>query len=189
MFSNSKRLSILLVLLWGINAFSDTVIDELMGESGVGPDDVTIVQERILKISVSGKIFLISNDNSSYGQGDFISLIYQDNLVARALVVKVQGAVSGIKIIKIYSLPYWKQLMVGLEVQVLRGDDSYFNKGKSENNQEDDFGGVRISSEEDLFDDTAITGEFEDDEDADRAIKTDNIITGCYGLIEGVEIQ
>ena len=47
-----------------------------------------LITENILAISPSKRIFVISNENRSFSKGDFISLVYNTQLTARAIVAK-----------------------------------------------------------------------------------------------------
>src|SRR5207249_2883374 len=126
-----------------------------------------------------------------YSKGDFISLLLTNKLVCRALVAKTTDSkVSGIKIIKIYNLTLWKQLAVGKEVLVLKGDDSYYiNKEKApektaaKKDKKDD---SKLQSDEDLYNSTSLGNE--DDmsleENGKRLIKPDNLVSVNVGLIQ-----
>ncbi len=109
----------------GINAQS--VLDDLSG----GDDSFNsapLANEKIEKISISKRIFILSNNERSFDKGDFISLIFNDDLVVRALAAKTKDNKSGVKIIKIYNLDLWNTLRAGSDVKVLRGDDSFYRK-------------------------------------------------------------
>ncbi|EQC45114.1 hypothetical protein M899_3464 [Bacteriovorax sp. BSW11_IV] len=139
--------------------------------------------EKIEKISASGRIFIITNTNQSFSKGDFISLIKFNKLVTRALVAKDTNGIAGIKILKTYSLDLFKDLRVGDEVKVLRGDDSFFKVKKKEETETS-----KINEEEDLYNEDLIT---EDDldlnENKNRAIKTDNIISASLGFLDTID--
>lgn len=150
-----------------------------------------LVEETIKSISNSQKIFVISNDNQAFSNGDFISLLLNNKLVARAIVAKnTETKLSGIKIVKVYSLELWKTLNAGKEVQILRGDDSYFSaqkiaeknaKKKAEDNS-------KLKSEDDLYNSTTFADgdDASMDENSKRQIKTDNLLAVNVGLIDGV---
>src|SRR5690606_19903819 len=107
--------------------------------------------ENIQIISKSRKIFIITNSNQMLHKGDFITLVLDFSLpVARALVEKNHDGLVGIKILKIYSLKNWSRIRQGMDIQILRGDDSGLFAPKPQVNdapQEQ----IRIESEEDLF--------------------------------------
>lgn len=150
--------------------------------------------EKILKIANSRKVFVISFENKGFLPGDFITLIYQDQHVARAIVAKTKNDRVGIKIIKIYSLPLWNQLQKGIEIKVLRGDDSYFvAKKKVEAKEEDDLAQeeiARIMTDDDLFNDkTFLKEDIDNDSRRKSLIKTDNIISAHTGLINTVNLE
>lgn len=153
-----------------------------------------LVSETIKVISPSKKIFILTNDNQSYSKGDFISLLLTNKLVCRALVAKTTDQkLSGIKIIKIYNLALWKQLNVGKEVLVLKGDDSYYtNKEKApdkkDEKKKDD---SKLQTDEDLYNSTSL-GDEDDlsmDENSKRLIKPDNLVSVNVGLLQGKDID
>jgi hypothetical protein len=138
--------------------------------------------ETIKIISGSKKIFILTNNNQQLGPGDFISLALDDKLAARAVVAKTHQGQVGIKILKIYSVSQWSKLRRDLEVQIIKGDDSAF--GKKPEVKADESGIAKIKSEDDLYtgdvvadDDLGVL-----DENKNRHIKPDNIvsITGAY---------
>jgi hypothetical protein len=145
------------------------------------PDGV--FSETIKIISSSKRIFVLTNNNQLLGIGDFISLAKDNKLAARAMVGKTYEGMAGIKIIKIYSLTQWAQLKKDSEVQIIRGDDSQFNKKlkaeKSETVKDDQDDLNKIKSEDDLYsvkdldDDSGISVE----ESKNRHIKPDNVIS------------
>jgi hypothetical protein len=170
-------------------------IEEDKTEAVTGSPGVNAPQlfnETIKTISPSKKIFIITNENQGFGKGDFISLLLANQLVCRALVAKTTGAkLSGIKILKIYSLPLWNQLNQGKEVLVLRGDDSYYNvvktvpsKDDGKNKKKTD---SKIETDEDLFNTTSNANEDDQsmEENSKRLIKPDNLLALNYGLIQG----
>ena len=64
-----------------------------------------IFSETIKTIGRTKKIFILTNNNGLLGKGDFITLMINDQKpVIRALVAKNHEGLSGIKILKIYSL-------------------------------------------------------------------------------------
>ena len=147
--------------------------------------------EKIQKTSPNKKIFLISNKNSSLSPGDFISLILNEKLIARALVAKTKSQMAGIKILKIYEMKLWKRLQPKRQVELLKGDDSYYltqlalsKKKKLKKKKSESL----IKGTEDLFNDTVILEEEKefDDVDKKRKIKSDNFISLHIGRISGI---
>ena len=135
--------------------------------------------ETINIISRSGKIFILTNSNQLLSKGDFITLsLKESGPAARAVVAKTYNGEAGIKILKVYSLTRWKLLRKGLDVNILKGDDSSLFVEKKKTEDEED-GEATIDSEEDLYNDKTL----ENDEDLDsfyknkRHIKPDNIVS------------
>ncbi|MDH5580642.1 MAG: porin family protein, partial [Bdellovibrionales bacterium] len=173
-------------------SFTQSLVEELREEEGITDIEAPpLTNERVIKTSKNKKIFILSNENSGYGQGDFITLLIDKKLVSRALVAKVKGNMSGIKILKIYDLDLWKELRAKREVQVLRGDDSYFinlEKRKSQLKKDGDIeDNLVIKDDDDLFDSTNLDDDIAEDDDKLRLIKPDNLVGAGYGQIDGVD--
>jgi hypothetical protein len=125
------------------------------------------------------------------GIGDFVSLILDKKLVARTLVAKTKSNLAGLKILKIYNPLLWKRLYRKGEVQILRGDDSYYlaqirdsKKKKKESIQRKNL----IKGTNDLFNDTMIEDEEKEfkDEDKKRRVKVDNLVSINFSRIAGI---
>ena len=177
------------LLLYPMQSSGQSVIDDI---NAVYPNESVseLFQEEILKISLSKKILLISNDQKNIAAGDYISLLINKELAVRAIVAKLKNNTAGIKITKIYSGNHWNLIRTGLKVDILRGDDSYYlnamkQKGKVKLEDDDD----EILSEEDLFKSAAndLDKDASLNEKTKRAIKTDNLIGLSYGLISGLD--
>ncbi|OFZ14172.1 MAG: hypothetical protein A2X86_04790 [Bdellovibrionales bacterium GWA2_49_15] len=167
------------------NPLTAQVVDEIDATSTVAPSNLPT--EKIESISPSKRIFLVTNTNSSFERGDYISMILNSKIVARALVAKMQNDTAGIKILRIHSLSLWNTLRVGSEVQILRGDDSYFNRPVKKELKEDLGPTSKIEDEDDLYSETKIgDDDLSLEENKNRAIKNDNLVTGSYGRVEGV---
>jgi hypothetical protein len=145
------------------------------------------VDETILKISPSRRIFVISNENASFSNGDFITFILNDQLAARAIAVKSIEKNAGVKVIKIYSLDSWKDVREGLKIKIIRGDDSYFVKKNSQPQPDDS---AQVLDEEELYDEsTLIDDNVIVEEDRRRLIKTDHIAGVSLGTISSLDAE
>lgn len=108
-------------------AKSQSIIDELKAVSaGDLPLRNQLFSETITTVSSNRRIFIVTNSNNKLLMGDFISFIKDNQLVIRALVVKTRDDRSGLKLVKIYNQALLSGLQTGLNVEILRGDDSYF---------------------------------------------------------------
>ncbi|WP_034729516.1 hypothetical protein [Bacteriovorax sp. BSW11_IV] len=178
-----KLVFLLLTFLLNFSIHAQSFVDDFDDTASVEEVASDLPTEKIEKISASGRIFIITNTNQSFSKGDFISLIKFNKLVTRALVAKDTNGIAGIKILKTYSLDLFKDLRVGDEVKVLRGDDSFFKVKKKEETETS-----KINEEEDLYNEDLIT---EDDldlnENKNRAIKTDNIISASLGFLDTID--
>jgi hypothetical protein len=192
----------LLFILITASVRAQNVLDDIEEEDRIdtpaGAEQApNLVSETIKTISPSKKIFILTNENQSFTKGDFISLLIANKLVCRALVAKTTPEkLSGIKIVKIYNLVLWKQLALGKEVLVLKGDDSYYtNKEKApekEKNGKPKKDESKLQSDEDLFNSTSLSGSEDDqslDENSKRLIKPDNLLSVNVGLIQGKDVD
>jgi hypothetical protein len=141
--------------------------------------------ETIRLISRSKKIFILTNTNQNLFKGDFITLLLdQDKPVVRALVGKVHDGLVGIKILKIYSLSNWKRLGKGVDVQIVKGDDTHLFIEKDKKSDADNSEALSIESEEDLYDTTGIDEEIDMFNKDKRLIKPDNILGVSYSQLK-----
>ncbi len=188
-----KKSATVFIFLLPLYAWPQSVIEDIddasPNQNFEGPPLTT---EKILKVSSSRRILILSNRNTSYDRGDFISLLLSNQLVVRCLVAKIHNGQAGLKITKIYNLPLWKKIQRNLKVQVIRGDDSYstVQNKKRQEAEEREIPKSLIQEEEDLYNKTTM---LEDDltleENTNRIIKTDNIITVILGFVEGLDID
>lgn len=176
----------LLLLSFNSNLLGQSDFDQLDGGSSIS-EIPGLLTEKVIKISDNKNIFLISNSSNGFSKGDFISIIIGNKLTARALIAKDAGPISGIKIIKIYSLDNWSRIYRGSEIQVLKGDDSYFlnmlRKSESSGDEQDALS--LIEDETDLYNSTMLEDDIELEENSKRILKTDNLVFGYYGMIAG----
>lgn len=171
-----------LLLIQSFELLAQSLVEDANLNTTAGESE-NVFTETIKIISASKKIFIITNNNQQLGPGDFISLALDNKLAARAVVAKNHQGQVGIKILKIYSLAQWGQLKRNGEVQIVKGDDSYFNKPVAEAKPEETPLG-KIKSEDDLYTGDIVVedeaGVF--DENKNRHIRPDNVvaITGAF---------
>lgn len=183
-----KFISLITLLFIFSQTHGQSIVDELDGGGsfigGAGSQQIEMTTERIEKISASGRVLVLSNNTGGYGKGDFISIVLDDKLVNRAIVAKISGGSGGIKLIKVYNPEINKLLKPGMEVKVIRGDDSYFLKRKQEAQSPEEV--AVIKDEEGLFDESTL---LEDDlsleENTNRKIKNDNLFSVFLAQVEG----
>jgi len=163
------------------------LVDDLSAPIGAsrGEQD-NLFTEFIKIISNSRRIFILTNEQGQLQKGDFISLVIDGKLTARALVAKEkeEEQLIGIKILRIDSLANWARIRKGLAVQILKGDDSQFKtKSKDPVKEGDNPNAEKIKGEEDLFN---VSNVMEQDIDVDdkqnRTITSDNIVGINYGF-------
>ncbi|MBC75780.1 MAG: hypothetical protein CME64_07175 [Halobacteriovoraceae bacterium] len=159
--------------------YAQSLVSDISSPDGFGAS-TEIFTETVRIISRSQKIFILTNTNEMLNKGDFITLVLgEKDPVARALVGKTHDSLAGIKIIKIYSLKRWSSLKKGLEVGILKGDDSrlFVKEEKKEVEEEG-----KIESEEDLY--QIDEGIIEEDVDFfskdNRYIRTDNVVGAAW---------
>ena len=179
-----KKILILCILVFSHSTFPQSVMDTLAEEDEIDTEMTSLISERVEKISPNRKIFIISNENQSFNRGDFISLLISGKLVARALVAKTKEGIAGVKILKIYNLSLWKRMKKGREIQIIRGDDSYYQKRekrKKKGEIEDEV------AEQDLFDKTIISEDYLEDDITEGIFRTNNMISITYGWFQGLD--
>lgn len=193
MFLRRHKILVLFALLLSFAipmAYAQNVLDDIEEEDRTDTSSTerapNLVSETIKVIAPSKKIFILTNNNKSYSKGDFISLLMGNKLVCRALVAKTtEEELSGIKIVKIYNVNLWKQLAVGKEVLVLKGDDSYYSNLEKAP-KEDKKVISKVQDEEDLYNSTTLNDDdLSLEETSKRLIKTDNLISAGVGLLSG----
>jgi hypothetical protein len=183
----SKALLLIFALFFALssnNIYSQDIVDDISDvDSGMGAD-AELFTETIRIISRSQRIFIITNTNQMMNKGDFVTIVLNDSdPVARTLVAKNHEGLTGIKILKIYSLKRWALMRKNLDIQLLKGDDSkLFNKKKKKKSEGPSEEEVKIEGEEDLYNDKTL---FDDDvgflNKDNRHIKPDNIVGGAWG--------
>ena len=179
------------ILFLSSSAYAQNAVEDLSNTSEAqAPNTPTdLFTETITTISPSKKIFIITNKAGQLGKGDFVSLVVDQSLVCRALVAKTTDKPeAGIKMIKIYSLKGWNKLKENKEVQIIRGDDSYYQKPKeAENKEKKEEEKSAIASEEDLYNESVTLNDGDFDENSKRIIKPDNIFGISLGQIQGFD--
>lgn len=200
MFLRRWKITVLYCLLMSLaipSVYGQNVLDDIEEEdrmeTGSTENAPNLVSETIKVIAPSKKIFILTNENKSFSKGDFISLLLGNKLVCRALVAKTTGEqLSGIKIVKIYNVSLWKQMAVGKEVLILKGDDSYYSnlERAPKDPVEDAKNNTKVQDEEDLFNSTTLNDDdLSLEETSKRLIKTDNLISAGVGMIEGKDVD
>lgn len=187
----------LLIFLAIPSVYAQNVLDDIEEEdrieTGSTENAPNLVAETIRVISPSKKIFILTNENKTFSKGDFISLLLGNKLVCRALVAKTTDEqLSGIKIVKIYNVSLWKQMAVGKEVLVLKGDDSYYsNLEKTPKDAAADAkSNSKVQDEDDLFNSTTLNDDdLSLEETSKRLIKTDNLLSAGIGMISGLDVD
>ena len=188
-------LTVLFTLLFSWNLKAQNVLDDIEEEDRVettrSENAPNLVSETVKIISPSKKIFILTNQNRSFSKGDFISLLLNNKLVCRALVAKVnEEQLSGIKIVKIYNLELWKQLGPNKEVLVLKGDDSYYTTKEAAPPEDEKKVESKVQDEEDLYNSTSLDDDdLSLEENNNRLIKTDNLLSLGVGMIEAKDVD
>lgn len=176
---NQLILCIVLAYAWLPNkSYSQNLVNDISAPLALG-DSAELFTETIRIISRSQKIFIITNTNQMLYKGDFITIVLNErDAVARALVGKTYDGSAGIKILKIYSLKNWAILKKGLDVQILKGDDSklFVKKQAAVDTIPEE---EKIEGEEDLYKEV-IDDDFDSFNRDNRLIKPDNIVSIGY---------
>ena len=146
-------------------------------------------RERVLRLSPDRRILVLGNEANSFERGDFLTLLLSGRPVARGLAAKMDGYRAGVKIVRLYAPAIWDRVEAGMEVQVLRGDDSYYGAleraAKKKEAPKD-----LTREEEDLYEETLLMeGGLDVEEEGNRTVKTDNILSGLVSTIEGADLD
>ncbi len=180
----SRILIPLFVLILSANCYSQSVIDSFNDSTSTDQRTYDLAIETIMNVSESKRIFLITNNQDSYARGDFITILLEQKPIARGLVAKINAQISAVKITKIYSIELFNSLRSSMEVQILRGDDSFYRLKKDEKKEEE----FKIESEEDLFDEaTILDSDLNAEDNKKQVIKNDNLISFGLGLVSGFD--
>ena len=160
---------------------AQSLVDDISSPMALG-DTSEIFTETIRIISRNQKIFITTNTNQMLYKGDFITLLLnQKDPVARALVGKTHDGSAGIKILKIYSLKRWALLRKDIDVQILKGDDTWLFAKEQPKPVEDK---PKIESEEDLYKlESVVEEDIEFLNNDKRHIKPDNIVGAAYSQL------
>jgi hypothetical protein len=166
------------------SVYAQSIFDTFGNQASVSRSG-DLATETIDRISISRRIFIITNQANSFGKGDFITLLVNDEPIARAVAAKTtDNQLAGIKILTIYTLDLWNQLKVGQQVQIFRGDDSGLRAQRTQAQENPD---TLIASEEDLFNDTTfLEDDLQLDENQNRVIKNDHLFGFQFAKVEGV---
>lgn len=190
----SYLFSLILVLSFIPYALGQNAVEDLSANSTneAAQTSSDLFTETILNISPTKRIFILTNKSGQLSKGDFVSMLIDGGLAARAVVAKnTEEQQAGIKILKIYSLKNWNRLRDNIDVQIIRGDDSYYQKAKEKpvdkKAEEEKKEKSLIGGEEDLYNETSLNDGLELDENSKRAIKTDNVFGISYGQLDGVD--
>ncbi len=190
----SKTLTLITAVFLSVYTYSQSILDEFEDvDESSSEVSYDLTEEKVIKHSLSRRIFLITNDNTSFGQGDFITMLIQKKPVVRGLIAKLTGGGSAFKVTKVYSTELFKALVPGLTVEIIRGDDSFYRLKKKEEKAETPES--VIQDEEDLFDeDSLLEDDFNDENKVKAEVRSDNLLGfGVayfnYNGVDGAELQ
>ncbi|AYF45976.1 hypothetical protein BALOs_2994 [Halobacteriovorax sp. BALOs_7] len=165
------------IVFFSIFSFAQSPISDFSNSS-----NYDLAKEKIISVSGTKRILLISNGQDSFAKGDYITILVNKEPVVRGIVPKQKNNVAAIKITKIYNEEIYSNIFVNQDVEVLRGDDSAY--GKADTAEESEF---RITDSESLYDDTTLLDEDIYSEEAQEGgiIKNDNLVSVGIGLVDG----
>lgn len=179
------KILLIFSLLFSFSALKAQSIFDTFGNQANVSRSGDLATETIDRISLSRRIFIITNQANSFGKGDFITLLVNGEPVARAVAAKTtDNQLAGIKILTIYTLNLWNELKVGQQIQIFRGDDSALRNQQAQTEEGPE---SIIASEEDLFNDTTfLEDDLQLDENQNRVIKNDHLLGVQLSQVEGV---
>jgi len=171
----------LLLLTLGLNSQSQNIIDDLQDN---GPTEPTLSEglgqfsEEVILKSRNRRILILTNQNKSLKQGDFISLFVNDQKIARALVAKDRDTKVAIKIINTFSDTFDNLTKRGSELVIIRGDDSAFTSNEKES--------VSKLEDSDLFQSDL----FDLENDSKKPSLVENhLLTLAIGMHQSIDIE
>ncbi|MCB9060598.1 MAG: hypothetical protein H6622_03645 [Halobacteriovoraceae bacterium] len=170
--------------------FAQSIIESLDSSSNIVTQETELPEESIFSIDGDKRIFILTHDSEGFSSGDYISLVLNKELVARALCAKIFNNKAGIKILKIYNTELWDKLRRGTRIKILRGDDSYYRSKPQvaeEANKEEEKEIKDILSKEDLYDDiNFLEDDIGLDDNKNRVVKNDNLIYGGIAYFSSI---
>lgn len=176
----TKQLLFLFIALFFIaDSRAQNLVDDLSSPISQSSAYDELFTEYIKVIGNSRRIFIMTNENGKLHKGDFFSIVVNDKLTARALVAKNKDSLIGIKILRIDSLANWARIRKGLAVQVLKGDDTAFRARQTKPKVVDKE--PKLKGEEDLFSSNVLLDDIDLDDNKNRVLKTDNIVSAQLG--------
>lgn len=179
MFQSLFLYCTLFIALSANNVYSQDLVEDISDNN-----NSELFSENIHLIARSQRIFILTNTNQLLNKGDFITLTFgKTNPIARALVAKNNNELSGIKILKIYSLKQWAKIKQDTKVDILKGDDSILFKKTIEKPKNEETK-VEIQGEEDLYNDVQIEEDIDFLNKDSRHIKPDNLVGFSAGLLQ-----
>lgn len=174
-----QLLFLFIALFFMTDSRAQNLVDDLSSPISQSSAYDELFTEYIKIIGNSRRIFIMTNENGRLHKGDFFSIVVNDKLTARALVAKNKDNMIGVKILRIDSLANWARIRKGLAVQVLKGDDSAFKARQTKPKVADKE--PKLKGEEDLFSSNVLLDDIDLDDNKNRVLKTDNIVSAQLG--------
>ncbi len=175
------------ILFMSVNLHAQSIIDEFSDNTEEESINYDLTEEIVLKQSLSKRIFILTNQENSFAEGDYVSLLLSKKLVVRGLIAKNIDQGAAFKVTKVYSTELFNAIVPRSKVQVIRGDDSFYRIQKPKGPSEPEF---QIETEDDLFDETTLLDdeEFESPKKGGK-LKNDNIISFGFGYVSSYNPQ
>ncbi len=170
-------IKLITTLILSVTIFAQSPISDFSNST-----NFDLAKEKVLRLSGTKRIIVISNNQDSFAKGDYITIMVNKVPMVRGVVPKQEDSQAAIKVTKIYNEELYNGIFINQDIEVLRGDDS--NYGKNNNQESSEF---KITDSESLYDDTTLLEEdlYGDEEKQTGVIKNDNIASVGIALVDG----
>jgi hypothetical protein len=167
------------------NAQSTSVVNEFKTAQSAAS---TESQESIQTISSSKRVLILTNKQSELLQGDFVTLVYQKQPLARGIIVRSRDQKVGFKVVRLYDEKNWQLIHTGQELTLIKGDDSYYLNAAPQAQDES-----LLTSQENLLLNSGSDALFAElggeKKEAHTKISSNNLLTVALGSISSLGIE
>ncbi len=174
-----KHFLLLSIISYGSQA--QNIIDDLQDNGPTEPsvsDGLGQFSEEVILKSRNRRILILTNQNKSLKQGDFISLFVNDQKIARAIVAKNRDTKVAIKIINTFSDSFDSYTKRGSDLVIVRGDDSAFTSQEKES--------LTSLEDSELFQSDLFGAE---DESKKPSLQENHLITLAIGMHQSINLE
>jgi len=148
-------------------------------------EKMELPEESLIRHNKDKSLLIISKNSQSFSEGDYITLIYEKEKLARGLVAKFRENHAAIKITQIHNASKLEKFTLNEKIQIFKGDESLLENKKPD--PEEQAMVSRISKEEDLYSLSLLDSPEEDSSKSKkRHVVSDNLLAVGYGFFPGI---